>query len=419
MSFYESLPFSATDSLPKARPTLINVTPNTDPAEQLTDALVDVFVARKTETAARGTRRGRAKPELAIILTGQLIGAAAEVYPIIAERFRAFGYTAMLERYKGDDVVIAVPGIAQVRAFNPPWWIHLVLLLVTIVSTVLAGAEFGGYMTPSIFNAINHGRWALVGQALSTGVPFALTLLLILGVHEMGHYVAARRHNVAVTLPFFIPLPLISLLGTLGAVIFIKSALNNRKALFDVGLSGPLAGLVVALVAFAIGLKLPTFSHPYSALQLFNAIFGGEGSFQGLGIPPLLDWLGHAVVGANVYLPTFVVEHPVALAAWFGVLLTVLNLLPIGQLDGGHVTYTLFGRAALLIAVVMFGALLYIGFTTFPSFLFYALLALLTGLRHPPPADDITPLNPARRFLGFGTIILFFLIATATPFITN
>ena len=148
-------------------------------------------------------------------------------------------------------------------------------------------------------------------------------------------------------------------------------------------------------------------------------MFGGPGSFGGLGMPPLLDWLGHAVVGQSVNLSSLVITHPVALAAWFGVLLTVLNLLPIGQLDGGHVTYTLFGRAAVVIAVVMFGVLLYIGLTSFSSLLFYALLALMTGLRHPPPANDITPLDPVRRLLGFGTIVLFFLIATANPFITR
>lgn len=411
MSLYESPSFNASEPSfvraisPAAAPSASN------PLDRLTNALSGLFTIRKSDTARNNLNS-------TVIFTGKLAGPAASIYPTISERFRALGYTPMLERYQDEDIVVAVPGLPRVGKWNTPWWLHLGLLLATIASTIASGAQIGGISIRLIIRAINSARWDVVGRAVQVGAPFALTLLLILGIHEMGHYFAARRHKVSVTLPFFIPLPIVGLIGTLGAVIFIKSALNNRKALFDVGISGPLAGFFVALPAFAVGLLLPPFEPARTGLRMFGLMFGG--SFRGLGIPPLLNWVGHAVVGPQANLSLLVIEHPVALAAWFGVLLTVLNLLPIGQLDGGHVIYTLFGRSSWLIALGTFGVLVYIGLTTASTmFLFYAVLALITGLRHPPPADDITPLNPLRFAIGIATIVLFFLIATPTPFLVQ
>jgi membrane-associated protease RseP (regulator of RpoE activity) len=219
-----------------------------------------------------------------------------------------------------------------------------------------------------------------------------------------------------VTLPYFIPQQ-ISIVGTLGAVIFIKSALTNRKALFDVGISGPLAGFVVAVIAFSIGIRMPQISN--ANVGLYN-MFGPLG-FRGLGMPLLLQGIG-AVLRPDFHnLGLQITQQPIVLAAWFGMLLTMLNLLPLGQLDGGHVTYTLFGRAAWTIATVALAVLVFLGLTD-PSrlfFLFYAFMAMLTGLRHPPPGNDITPLDPRRKLLGYATLVLFFLIATPTPFLTR
>ncbi len=219
MSLYESPSFNYSEqSFVKALPAA--VPPTAEPANRLAEALDGLFIVRKTETVLRGT-------ETLLIFTGTLTDSAAALYEPIAERFRALGYTAMLERYKDEDVVVAVPGLARVRSANTAWWLHLGLLLITIVSTAASGAQFGGYPIPRIWNAVQIRNWAYVGQAALTGAPFAFTLLLILGVHEMGHYIAARRHNVNVTLTFFIPLPVIGLLGTLGAVIFIKSSMSG------------------------------------------------------------------------------------------------------------------------------------------------------------------------------------------------
>ncbi len=379
------------------------------PAMRLSEALDGLLIIRTAEPARRG-------PDGLIIFTGRLLGSAESLYDTIVSRFRAIDYTPMLQRKNGEDVVIALPGLIRPRTRQFPWWLHLGLLIVTLLSTIASGAQFAGYpMARIIRAAFTRFQPDYLLQAAGAGVPFAFTIMLILGVHEMGHYFAARRHGVNVTLPFFIPLPVIGVLGTLGAVIFIRSPFTNRKSLFDVGISGPLAGFVVALPAFVIGLLLPTFSRSNSGLNVFRALFSGEGYFQGLGMPPLLQWVGGAVVKGD--LTRIVVEHPVALAAWFGVLLTVLNLLPIGQLDGGHVLYTLFGRFAWVVAVLTFFGLVFLGLTVFSSFLFYAVLALISGLRHPPPGNDITPLDPFRKLLGFGTIGLFFLIVTTTPFI--
>jgi len=409
MSLYESPSFDVNE--PSFVPLASAATPihTVEPIERLSSALEGVLMIRKREPVQRNVP--------GFVFTGMLLGSPDTLYRVVVDRFRLLGYTPVLERYHGEDVVIALPGVARTRRLNTPWWLHLGLLIVTLISTLASGAMLGGYAVRDLWRAafVTHNV-PLLWHAAIVGAPFALTLLLILGVHEMGHYVAARLHGVRVTLPFFIPLPIIGLLGTLGAVIFIKDPLANRKSLFDVGISGPLAGLIVSLPAFVIGLQLPVADPTHAALHVFQGSFGGW-QFSGLGMPPLLEWLGHLVTKAP--LAYAVLDHPVALAAWFGVLLTVLNLLPIGQLDGGHVMYTLFGRFAWVIALATFGVLLILGLTVYQSFLFYAFLALITGLRHPPPGNDITPLDPLRKAIGVGTIVLFGLIVTVTPFIVQ
>jgi len=385
---------------PQIRPAL----PQADNEDRLTQALDGLMLIQEV-------KRDERRP--VIVYRGTLLRDAEDLYPVIAERFKAIGYTPMMRREGQTDIVAAVEGLIVARRFSTPGWVHGLLLLVTIITTMLSGAGFQGYTFDALLREVTrYHNYGYIWTMMQAGAPFALTLLLILGVHEMGHYVAARRHGIDVTLPYFIPLPFISILGTLGAVIFIKSALTNRKALFDVGISGPLAGFVVALVAFIIGLKMQPYPTPNLA---FYGVFRG---FAGLGMPPLLHWLGE-LLRPDVNLGLFVTRQPIALAAWFGMLLTVLNLLPIGQLDGGHVMYTLFGRFAWTIAFMALIGLIVLGLTVFPSFLFYAVLATLTGVRHPPPGNDITPLNLPRRILGYATIVLFFLILTTTPFLAR
>jgi Zn-dependent protease len=388
------------------RPILLTTPrPASDISDELAHALGDLFVIQET---APGPRSLAQRTMRTFIFRGKLTGDSETLYPIITERFKALGFTPMLQRDGDVDVVIALEGLLRARRVASPVWVHILLLAITIITTTLSGAQFQNYRLDVLLSG--RGDLAYLWSVIRAGAPFALTLLLILGVHEMGHYIAARRHKVDVTLPYFIPFPLIGILGTLGAVIFIKSPLTNRKQLFDVGISGPLAGFAVALVAFIVGLFLIPSDRPNLA---FYAAFGSER----LGMPLLLQGLGDVLRPDITNLARFVARQPVALAAWFGMLLTVLNLLPIGQLDGGHIMYALFGRAAWMIALFIFAGMVFLGVSgIFPSLMIFALLALLTGLRHPPPGDDITDLGRPRKLIGYGTIALFFLIGTATPF---
>jgi membrane-associated protease RseP (regulator of RpoE activity) len=395
-----------------ARPTVSAVQSAEDTLQRLAAALEDVFLIYNVDYQEHSVRNGSTAH--AIVFQGKLLADSEPTYPILLKRYNALGYTPLLRRKGNVDMVVLIEGIVQTRRINSPRWLHLALLLLTIITATLSGAQFQGAALN--WRALQRGNLASLGEVIQAGAPFALTLLLILGVHEMGHYFAARRHKVEVTLPYFIPFPFF-LLGTLGAVIFIKSPLNNRKALFDVGISGPLAGFVVALIAYIIGLFLP----PSGVNSLLLQGIGNER----IGMPILLQGLGDVLrpdllqtySGRNISsLAVFVARQPIAFAAWFGMLLTVLNLLPIGQLDGGHVMYTLFGEAAWTIALITFVGMIFLGLTIFPSLLFFALLAFLTGLRHPPPGDDITPLDNGRKLLGYATIVLFFLIGTVTPF---
>jgi membrane-associated protease RseP (regulator of RpoE activity) len=387
-----------------------------DTVDLLKEALRDILDIDSTQQAENIARRERQR---VVIFRGKLIKDAEAAFPLIEERFATLGYMPSMEQHGEMDVILAVEGLAVGRKVKSRVWLHLLLLILTIASTIFSASMFRGGVAPGTVKCTLDASNKLVCTDVDDfqmmlnevrrnapyAVPFGLTLLLILGVHEMGHYIAARRHKVDVTLPFFVPLPLISPLGTLGAVIFIRSLLKSKKALFDVGISGPLAGFVVALVALIIGLRMPSYP---DANRLITRV----------GTPILVEAIGKVVRPQDRNISQFITRQPVAFAAWFGMFLTALNLLPIGQLDGGHVVYTLFGRNAWTIAMITFGILIVLGLTVLPSFLFYAALAALTGLRHPPPNNDITPLDNRRRLLGYATLILFFLIATPNPFPT-
>jgi membrane-associated protease RseP (regulator of RpoE activity) len=396
MSLNESLSF---ESLPEPPDDEISI------LDELREAVAAVMAIDDVEELHHREHYG-------VAFRGTLQLEPEEVLAQLNPLLEPLGFTAFLQRDRGQDVVLAAEGLQDADtagqsgggllrrlmrvAGRSPGWLHLALLLATIATTMYAGAIL-----------LDRGTLATAGDVLRAGGPFALTLLFILGVHEMGHYVAARRHRAKVTLPFFVPLPIPGSLGTLGAVIFIRSALKTRRALFDVGISGPLAGLTVALPLFVIGLLLP----PIAFGAPINMVF------RGVGVPPLLDFLGSFVVDGS--LSRAVLLHPVALAAWFGVLLTALNLLPLGQFDGGHVAYALFGRGAWPLALSMFSLLILMGFLFWPVWFIWAFLAGLTGLRHPPPNDDITRLDIRRTLLGWLTILIFLLIIVPQPIIAR
>jgi len=259
--------------------------------------------------------------------------------------------------------------------------INFLLFVITIGSTLFVGA-IGANGNP-IKN---------VGDIL-LGIPFSFSIMSILSLHELAHYVAARFHRVKASLPYFIPAP--TLLGTLGAVIVMKSPMPNRRSLLDIGIAGPIGSFVLSIIFLIIGLNL-------SAVN----ITAPEPEGIALGSSILFSFIAEAVKGQ---LPDgyHIMLHPVAFAGWIGLLVTGLNLIPAGQLDGGHIAYALLGRWHATVAKIVFVSLLLLGFFTSRIWLFWAFLILLMGLQHPPPIDNIVPLDRKRKILAiFGLIML-------------
>lgn len=234
------------------------------------------------------------------------------------------------------------------------------------------------------------------------GWLFSVPLLSILLVHEMGHYLTGRRHHLDVTLPYFIPA--IPPLGTFGAFIKIRSPIMDRNSLMDVGAAGPLAGSLVAIPFLILGLyfsEMRPHTTEVSGLTLGSSII--------LEMVCLLRF-GEFSFNATILL------HPTAMAAMFGLFVTAMNLLPIGQLDGGHVVYALFGpRGAKIVGLTCFVALVPLGILVWPGWLMFAVLVFFLGLRHPPPIYYELPLDPRRRIIGWIAVVLFILTFVPEP----
>ena len=286
-------------------------------------------------------------------------------------------------------------------------WKHAILFVLTLFSMVAAGAMQQGANVFAGIASLPH---------LVEGIPFAATLLGVLTAHEFGHYFAARKWGVKASLPYFIPLPYVSFLGTLGAVIKIRSPIPNNSALLDIGAAGPLAGLVIALAACIIGLPQSTLVQD----QYFH-----WDPIQ-LGAPLIFTGL------STLFLPgvnpeQVVLLSPVAFAGWVGLFITAFNLFPVGQLDGGHIVYALFRRWHRCIGRVTLVVLLGLGLFNIlsplwgrlqgsPVWLVLAFLLLLLGRDHPSPRDSGTPLDPRRRRVGYLCLAVFVLCFTPVPF---
>ncbi len=269
---------------------------------------------------------------------------------------------------------------------------HLLLFLATFLTTTMAGALHVG--VDPLGDPIG----------LLAGLPFSATLMLILLCHELGHYVFAAVHRVPATLPYFIPGPPF-LVGTFGAFIKMHGMPRSRRALFDVGAAGPWAGFVIALPAVMLGLY-------WSEIRPIGAEI--EGGLT-LGNSILFSGLSRLVLGVHPDDVTILL-HPVALAGWFGIFVTFLNLLPVGQLDGGHVVYALFGRAHRKIARVFFVVVLFLGFLGWQGwFLWALLLGFVLRVDHPDTPDHDTPLDPVRKVAAWATIGIFILTFMPVP----
>lgn len=282
-------------------------------------------------------------------------------------------------------------GARPIKERSRNW--YLGWFLATFVTTTMAGAVHSGvdpFTRP----------WAM-----GVGLSFSVPLLAILLAHEFGHYFAAKFHDVRATLPLFIPAPPL-LVGTFGAFIRLHGMPRTRRALFDVGAAGPWAGLLVALPVVAIGLRL-------SRVMPLDAA-AGRGGLE-LGTSILFDWLSRRILGVDPNQATILL-HPTALAGWFGLFVTFLNLLPVGQLDGGHVVYALFGRRHQRIARVFFAVIFAMGFLGWQGWwLWCFLLLFVVRLDHPDTMDADTPLDPVRRLLAWLTIAAFVLTFMPVP----
>jgi membrane-associated protease RseP (regulator of RpoE activity) len=242
----------------------------------------------------------------------------------------------------------------------------------------------------------------VVTTVLAAGVAYSLSILAILLTHEMGHYLMARRHGIPATLPYFIPVPL-TLFGTMGAVIRMDGRRATRRQLFDVGVAGPLAGALVAIPITIVGIRL-------------SGVVGDvlPGSTFALGDSILFSALQRLVVGRLPEGQTLLL-HPIAFAGWAGLYVTALNLLPVGQLDGGHVLYGLFGKKAARISLVALAGFGLLALFVYRYWLLFIVLILYFGYRHPAMMDEDVELDARRKWLGVLTLALFFLAFAPVP----
>jgi membrane-associated protease RseP (regulator of RpoE activity) len=295
---------------------------------------------------------------------------------------------------------------------KPLFWLHGLLLLLTFFTTLIVGSRLewnflNGLPAFSIDDSIFPSpRWALQGRHLLLGLPFSLTLMLILLAHEMGHYLYCLKHRVAATLPFFLPFP--TLFGTLGAFIRIRSPLHSRNVLFDIGIAGPIAGFAVALPVLIFSLAL---SHVAPVGAAPPGIEFGYPLVFHL-VQRLLAVGGHAQYVAAVPLSRLYL-HPVAIAAWVGMFATSLNLLPGGQLDGGHIVFSISPRAHKAISNITILALIPMAVYFWAGWLVWAILLRLSGTRHPavPLWPEIT--RGRRRLAIFAVVMLALTLAPA------
>ena len=329
---------------------------------------------------------------------GRLRGEPEQMFREIREAFAGEPVTPMLLEGGENNVrVLVLPDEKRREPVErPKWWVHWALFLATLITTTWAGALNAGV------NLLQQP------ERFAVGLPYSLGLLLILGAHELGHYFTARAYGIRVTPPFFIPVPFA--LGTFGAFIKIKSLTPNRRALFDVAVAGPLAGLVFAVPALLIGLRL---SHLVPATSATGMAGGGVN----IGSSVLLAVLTKMSLGVSVLDGHRLLLHPLAFAGWLGLIVTALNLLPIGQLDGGHISHAVFGeRRAHGISMVALALLFFVALFVWPGLLFWAFIVFfIAGTHDAPAANDVTPVGFPRRALGYFAFAVLLLIILPVP----
>ena len=353
-----------------------------------------------------------------LTVRGRLLRPSADVFPTWLRAFNQQGYTPFLRPLADGDAdeveLNVVSGVAPKS--RPRAWINGLLFVLTVVSTLFVGALYGEAAA-----SVTSAGDLLRPSFLLTGWPFAATLLGILAAHEFGHYFAARYHKVGVTLPYFIPMPFG--FGTLGAFIRMTEPVPDRRKLFDIGVAGPIAGLILAVPLLFVGLSTSPMMVPPSspgAMLEGNSILYYTAKFLVFG-----KVLPNPLTGEDVLM------NQVTFAAWIGLLVTALNLLPVGQLDGGHTVFALFGEKARYINMVAISVLALfavaslapvqtilpvaerVGFNGW--FVWLLLIMLVIGPFHPPALDDVTRLDFKRRLVGYAVIVIFILTFVPVP----
>ncbi len=324
------------------------------------------------------------------------VAGEAEIEGFLRPFFLERGFEVSLRKELGEHMLVVSPSHPFKKRRV---WINLALFVATVFTTMFMGSfMFGGSPLTAPMDVFK-------------GLPFTLAIMTVLGSHELGHYLVARRHGMQTSLPYFIPVPFPPI-GTMGAVIKHEGPIPSRKVLFDVGIAGPLVGLLVSLVVAAIGLSLPPVSFPHHPAAEDVII---------LQLPPLFEFLTFLFPVRGEAL------HPVAFAGWVGMLVTAVNLIPAGQLDGGHVLRAMLGpRASRVSRVVPF---LLLGLGVFVTYVLHQIgsvwiflgifLSFFSAAGHPPPLEDTIPLDRGRMLLGVVVFLLGLLSITLSPFQVN
>ncbi len=307
---------------------------------------------------------------------------------------RAFEAGFYLSYYRDNDSLLILSRDIRPRKKKIPW-LNILLFVLAFISMILAYSYYLEY-GPEIFRDIS---------LMKSGLIFAISLMVILIFHEFGHYIAGRMHKADVSLPYFIPAPV--LIGTLGAVIKSRSPFKNRRQLFDVGAAGPLAGILPAIVVLSIGfMKAEAIPIP----EGFEDGFGFS-----IGHSLLYDFLRMLFISPAPE-GHIIIINPYMFAGWVGLFVTMLNLMPVGQLDGGHIIYALFGKKIqTILAWLVLAAMVGLGFLWPGWFLWAFLAAVIIKLKHPPTLDDTAELGRTRKILGWIAIAVFVLTFMPVP----
>jgi len=370
---------------------------------------------------------GDAKGNYLVRYRGQLYGESQEAYSQLSDYLSPYEITPIFRQEEGKHSVLLMQGTIKPQPSNP--WINLALFIVTLFSVILAGAIYA-YDGPVPDDPIQ--LLFVLLRSLPIGIPFAVSLLAILLAHEFGHYLAGRYHHTHVTLPYFLPLPL-SPFGTMGAFIRLKEPPRNKRILLDIGIAGPIAGLLVAIPVLLYGLSLSevqlielqpgtvftlegnSLLYLFSKFLIFGKMLPTPPNYGGL--PPILYWVKYFFTSQPLPLGGLdVMIHPVAWAGWAGLLVTALNLIPAGQLDGGHVIYTLIGARARKLLPFVLIALVLLGFA-WAGWWLWAILIFFLGRIYAEPLDQITQLDDRRKAVALLGLVIFILVFTPVPLV--